>query len=110
MADLKRLFQDVSWDARGGRFLPVPRTVSWQTQFDLPDGAGSLSVSLNQATRIAGGMPLLRLDFVANGDAKAETIEALAPWFELAHEWIVRGFADLTSPTAQDRLWGKENA
>ena len=26
-------------------------------------------------------------------------------WFDLAHEWIVRGFADLTTEKIQQNIW-----
>ena len=29
---------------------------------------------------------------------------AIRPWFDLAHEWIVRGFADLTSAKVQQQV------
>ena len=38
------------------------------------------------------------------------TIEnAIHEWYDVAHEWIVRGFTDLTTPEIQ-RVWEREDA
>jgi len=29
-------------------------------------------------------------------------------WFDLAHEWIVRGFTDLTEKEMQETIWKRE--
>jgi len=29
-------------------------------------------------------------------------------WFDMAHEWIVRVFADLTGPSIQEAIWKKK--
>lgn len=106
--DIGNLLMDVRWDTRQGRFLPAPQNITWRAQFDLPDGAGTLSVSLNQVTRVTDQTPALRLDIQATGIPKDTSLDALWPWFELAHTWIVKGFEDLTHPETQSKVWEKK--
>lgn len=97
----------ISWrQAQSTKFLPTPRFINTQMQFPLPDGAGTLHVSLNHATRRRDGKGIYVLEVVARGPAKADASD-MRSWFALAHEGIVRGFTDLTSPSAHEQ-WGRK--
>ena len=50
--------------------------------------------------------------WVKDGDlntARGQTVDKgkkqMWNWFDLAHEWIVRGFADLTTEKIQQNIW-----
>ena len=68
---------------------------------------GSLTASLKQAIRIEDKVPLLVLELKTRGIGKTVNKKAIREWFDTAREWIVRGFADLTTPEIQE-IWERE--
>lgn len=105
--DLSRIFSDFVWGGARGRFLPNPKNVAWKAQFPLPEKSGNLSVNLNQATRIKDKVPLFVFTLKAQVVYELASKENFREWFDLAHEWIVRGFTDLTTCEIQ-KVWGLE--
>ncbi len=88
-------------------FLPMPDKVNWQIGFPLPEHQGSLRVSLKQAIRKEDKVPLLVLELKTIGISPSTSKKAIRDWFNLAHEWIVRGFTEITSPKIQ-KIWERE--
>lgn len=106
--DLPKIFTDFVWNQENKKFLPNPEKVGWQTEFPLPEKKGYLHVNLKQAILTTDKIPLLILELTARGDSKSPNIEAATyEWFNLAHEWIVRGFTDLTTLEIQ-KFWERE--
>jgi uncharacterized protein (TIGR04255 family) len=105
--DLSKIFSDFVWKQTPGRFLPNPENAAWQTNFPLPETQGRLAVKLKQAIRTEDEVPLLVLELTARGLGKSTDENAVREWFDLAHEWIVRGFTDLTTPEIQ-KIWERE--
>jgi hypothetical protein len=50
------------------------------------------------------GRPCIRLDMTARG-VNDEATTKMREYFDLAHDWIVNGFADVTTPTMQEKVW-----
>jgi len=48
------------------------------------------------------------LELTAKGLGEEKTNEAIRSWFDLAHEWIVRGFTELTEEEVQKTIWKRE--
>jgi len=88
------------------KFLPAPRTANVRLQFPLPDSKGTLHVSITHGQRRSDRKGLLVFDLTARGAGRADFSD-MDDWFGIAHEWIVRGFTDLTSPGAH-RVWERE--
>ena len=110
MDDLPRIFSDFVWGGANGRFLPNPKNVAWQAEFPLPEKKGHLFVNLNQAMRTEDKVPLFVFTLKAQVIGESASKENFREWFDLAHEWIVRGFTDLTTCEIQ-KVWGlEENA
>jgi hypothetical protein len=65
---------------------------------------------LKPAYRHSDRQEIFVFELKAMGSATTEGNENANAWFEQAREWIVRGFADLTSEKAQSNLWGIENS
>ena len=105
--DLPRIFSDFAWRQTTGRFLPSPENVTWQTNFPLPEKKGNLVVNLKQAIRTEDKVPLLVLELTARGLGESTSKIAVREWFDLAHEWIIRGFTDLTTSEIH-RFWERE--
>ncbi|MCJ7569054.1 MAG: hypothetical protein MUO58_16155, partial [Anaerolineales bacterium] len=78
--------------------------VAWHRIYRLPDKAGRLHVSMQQAITIDTKTPVLVLNLTARGFAECGEKD----WFDMAHEWIVRAFADLTGPSIQEAIWKKK--
>jgi len=108
--DLPNVFRDFHWLEDAGRFLPKPTNVAWQTRFTLPNNMGRLSAKLNQAATIPDSIPLLSLELLARGIGVEKTRAGMRSWFDVAHEWIVKGFADLTTRDIQTKIWKREDA
>jgi uncharacterized protein (TIGR04255 family) len=87
-------------------FLSPPEAANFRLQFGLPDGMGRLHVTLSHGRRKTDGKGVLILDLTARGPARSDGSDMDA-WFTIAHEWIVRGFTDLTSAAAH-QAWGRE--
>lgn len=106
--DLSTVIRDLTWQKDKHRFLPPPANIAWQLRLPLPDGKGWLNVKLNQGIRKTDRVAGLILELTARGLGEEKTRDAIRKWFDLAHEWIVRGFADLTTDEIQDTVWKRE--
>ena len=70
----------------------------------MPEGKGVLNVGLREAIRTEDKVPVFVLELKAKGTASSIKSEDIREWFNLAREWIVRGFTDLTTPEMHE-LW-----
>jgi len=103
---IERYLPVFAWkSAQSLPFLPAPRAASMRLQFALPEGKGRLHVTVNHGRPRDDGKGLLVLDLTARGPARPDWSD-MEDWFAMAHEWIVRGFTDLTSPAAH-RAWNR---
>jgi uncharacterized protein (TIGR04255 family) len=99
MKDIGKVFRDVTWSESGKTLLGAPQQVSWRASFEMPEKQGRLHVDLS--TGRMKGNPGLRLTMLARGYRK----DSMSAWFEVAHEWIVKGFKELTTPEMHQH-WG----
>lgn len=109
LADIGKVFRDMAW-AGGKRFLPVPEGTFLSQSFAMPGEKGRLHCTLRKARRTKDAREVLIFELTARGFPGGQDTtgrEAMLAWFDMAHEWIVRGFVDLTSTAAQERLWGR---
>lgn len=83
-------------------FLPKPSGLTMDLRFPLPEQRGTLHVTFKHGRRASDNRDVLILDLTARGAAKPDGSD-MEEWFALAHEWIVRGFTDLTSGVAHKR-------
>ena len=83
-------------------FLPNPVGIGWNAIYELPDEQGKLRVSLSPVNNSTGKGQFV-LNLTARGINKQKDLKS---WFEVAHEWIVRGFTDITCKQAQQENWG----
>lgn len=95
-----------SWkSAQTAKFLSPPEGAMIRLRFALPESRGRLHVTINHGVRTDDNKSVLIIDLTARGPAKPDWAD-MNEWFALAHEWIVRGFTGLTSPTAHLK-WGR---
>ena len=89
------------------RFLPNPESFVWRTSYPLPEDRGRLHVVASTARATPSGDPILKLDLTARGIGNAAADE-MRYWFDMAHQWIVSGFADVTTESMQRNVWGRK--
>ncbi len=95
----------VNWDSFNTGFLHSPETANTAWVFALPDAKGKITVGTNRAIRDKGQSAVV-LSLSCSGEAKDKQY-SIEQWFDTAHEYIVRGFTDLTTEPAQ-KVWGRE--
>ena len=93
------------WNNIAAKFLPVPQATNMAWSFPLPEAKGNMNVSTNRLTKLDGRSAVL-LTLACSGPSANESY-SLDEWFETAHQWIVRGFTDLTTPEAH-QIWNRE--
>jgi len=106
IADINKVFPDF-WHNGRDRFLPEPDGINWRTSFPLPERVGRLHMHIQSARRRDDIRRLLRFEITARGFSITDngSLSKRQDWFELAHEWIVRGFADYTGSLIQKEIW-----
>ena len=107
LSDAGAVFPDIAWRADATRFLTPPESLHWHASFVLPEKQGRLRTTLKPAVRRTDNHPLLVLEMTARGIGTPATEDARRNWFDLAHEWIIKGFVDLTSEHFQTEVWGR---
>ncbi len=113
ISDIGNVFPDHPWNTHVGRslptpaerFLPTPESVNWRTSFVLPEQIGRLHISIRTATRRTDGQQTILFEINARGINKDKSEKALWEWYDLAHEWIVMSFTDLTSDYMHKEIW-----
>jgi uncharacterized protein (TIGR04255 family) len=88
-------------------FLPVPENVELQASYPLPQSRGRLHVTVQRGIRHVDAKEILQLTLTARGKPASSDIQDILGWFDLGHEWIVKGFADFTSK-AMHSLWKRK--
>lgn len=107
-SDIGNVFSDFAWHAGKERFLSAPDRINWRTSFALPNRAGRLHVKIQTGVFREDEHPLLLFELTVRGIGTDTSAEAMWAWFDLTHEWIVRGFTDLTNPQMQKNIWRRK--
>ena len=110
VSDLGTFIPELDWQSSLHHFLPDPNQVAWGGTFTLPDEQGRLNVKLEETVRKIDNTPMLVLQLSARGISIEKSPNSLWNWFSVAHEWIVRGFADLTSLEIQNNVWERDDS
>jgi len=106
--ELNSLFPDIQWQ-NGHSFLRRPERILWNVSFLLPEAQGRLHISLRPGQRRKDKTPMLLLELTARGIPASTEMDKIREWFALGREWIVRGFADITSVKEQKGRWQRTN-
>lgn len=87
------------------RFLPEPDAFNWTTTYPLPDSNGKLHITAQTAASKRSGEKVVKLELTARGLPPDASKEGQRAWFDLSHEWITHGFADITTQSVQETVW-----
>jgi uncharacterized protein (TIGR04255 family) len=90
-------------------FLPAPTNVTFAASYPIEGSKGSLAISLHPVIRLGDQKKILQLTLVARGRPDSDSDEDILAWLDLAREWIVRGFADVTSPKLH-AIWERKGS
>jgi uncharacterized protein (TIGR04255 family) len=93
-------------------FLPEPGDVSLTARYVIPDPAGNpigrLNVALRPAYRTGDSAPVMILEPTARGKPLQDDVEGAFQFLDLGHEWVVRGFASITTSSMHSQ-WDRTN-
>jgi len=103
LTDTEKVFPEFRCKT-GECFLPEPENIAWRRVYRLPNDNGRLHVSLRLAVSRETKDRIMILDLTARGF----TSNKINTWFDMAHEWIVKGFTDLTGKSIQDSVWKRK--
>jgi uncharacterized protein (TIGR04255 family) len=110
-SDISNIFKDLNWKDPTGRFLPEPFAHSHVLNFRIPAHPAVLRLTIQSAVRLDSQVQIIRLDMsvrynlATSPESDRHQIEEA---FEVAHQWIVRGFADITAENAQKNKWRRK--
>lgn len=101
------------WENRfSDSYLARPEDVSFTARFLMADEQGvplgRLHAFLQPAYRTVGKHPILALHLTARGAPASTGIEDVFRLFDQQHEWIVRGFASITTKDMH-RIWRRKD-
>ena len=93
-------------------FLPEPSDVHTTARYSIPgdDGTpvGRLNVIAKAAYRADDNTPVVILELTARGKPVGDGIEGGFRFLDIGHEWVVRGFASITTPIMHS-YWGRSD-
>ena len=107
LSGIGALLPDLSWRNTPGRFLPSPEMINLRASFVLPERQGRLHINTQNATQVSDQQDIVRLDLTVRGMPPDRSRDSMWQWFDLAREWIVKSFVDITDPQVQAEVWRK---
>lgn len=106
VADVMRTWRDLP-----NGFLPAPEDVRFLARYTIPgrDGSflGRLAASLTPAYLRDTGTEVLILNMLARGKPLEPSMEGALSFLDIGHEWIVRGFTEMTTEEMHKR-WERQ--
>ena len=108
LKDIANIFPDFSFRSEDDRFLPEPEIINWRTSFLLPEKLGRFHINIRSSSLVETETPIITLNSTVRGISQDLSPEGMKSWFDLAREWIVRGFVDLTGKEVQEKIWLKK--
>lgn len=93
-------------------FLGQPENIRLATQYIIRDQdanpLGRLHISAKPAFRITDDGPIFLLNITARGAPSSNQINDVVAFMDMGREWIVRGFASVTTPEMH-KIWGRKD-
>lgn len=86
-----------SWSGdTSDEFLPEPERVMMKAQYVMGERRGRLRITVKPAIRRRDGKEILIIELTARGKPNSSQLDDIVEWFELGHQWIVKGFTSFT--------------
>ncbi len=96
------------WGSPTDGFLPVPSEARLAATYPILDNA-FLNVEVTPAQNASTGTPVLMTKLLARGLIQPQTIAGTFSFFDMARDWIVRGFTSATT-SKMHRIWERADA
>jgi len=97
-----RVFTGLRWETTDG-LLSAPESASFNRVWVIPEQQGRLYAQANLAYEVLTKRELIQLEITARVNrAQSDQVESA---LELAHAWVVHGFASMTDPDIQRERW-----
>ena len=98
-----------TWENRySDSYLFAPEDVGFRARYRMKDEHGTpigrLHVSLQPAYRTTDGKPIFVLNMIGRGAPSPTDLTGVFQLFDREHDWIVRGFASITTPNMHE-IW-----
>jgi len=94
-----------AWSGKSA-WLPAPESVALSSRYVLPEEQGRLHFALQPVVRNTDAKEGVQLTLTARGAPRSTDVQGILNFFDLGHEWIVRGFTDLTA-AHMHKIWGR---
>ena len=105
-SDLHKLVKFWQSQDKHGGYLPQPETAQLAIQYVMPfteEKLGRLHINMEMGQRVDDGRRLVRLSLVGRGEPIGEGVAGAMALLDQAHEWIVQGFASITTSEMHQR-------
>jgi uncharacterized protein (TIGR04255 family) len=93
-------------------YLDIPEDVGFTIRYKMNDQQGNplgrLHVAFQSAYRTTDGLPIFVMNMTARGKPAPADLDGVFRLFDREHEWIVRGFASITTTHMHD-LWRRKH-
>jgi hypothetical protein len=93
-------------------YLPAPEDVQFRARYQIADEDGKplgrLYILFQPAYRSTDGKPIFAMNVIARGAPTPADLDGTFRLFDREHEWIVRGFASVTTPRMH-KIWRRKN-
>lgn len=93
-------------------FLPEPEDAHMAVRYVIPgaDGQplGRLHVTMEPVYRREDDQPMFLLNLTARGRTEEEGLDGVLAFLDVGREWVVRGFAAVTTPQMH-KIWGRHD-
>ena len=101
------------WAAPAQKFLPEPEDVALDIRHLISDSAsdgpvGRLHTTIRSGWRVTDKVPIYLMELTARGGPQGDGLNGALGFLDLGRKWIVKGFADLTTPTMHT-IWRRLN-
>lgn len=101
--DWRRVFT-VFGQSSERKFLPKSEGGNFTMTYLLPEQRGRLRVTVANVVRLKDGIEVLQFNVSARVKPKGSDIDEIIRSFDMGREWVVQGFADLTT-YQMHQLW-----
>ena len=92
-------------------FLSIPEDAALRLRFLIRDQAenpiGRLHIAINPGFRSEDNQPLFNMSLTARGAPCGDGIDGVLRFMDIGREWVVRGFASMTTQEMH-KLWGRK--
>lgn len=104
---IENIFPKFNLNFEKKNFLPKYESFHWTNTYRLPNEEGRLYSQIRLVRNKDHADPLIQFQLRVTGINRKPSLDKMRSWFDLAHEWIILSFVELTNEKAQKEYWGR---